>query len=304
MELRESIQAFLQFLEVERRASAGTIRAYHADLDQFEAFLRTRATALDARKVDAYAIRGYMASLVHRKQKPRTIARKFAAIRSLYEFLLRERVVRVNPGKELRSPKVHVSISKVLTKDEAEALMEMPQGEGTQALRDRAILETLYSTGARVSELVAMNWSDVDWQEGTVVLHGPRNKARRTPIGQRALDSLAAHRQGMSESPRKDSGPVFLNRHGGRLTAQTVSRVVSRYSRGLAGGGISGRGLRRSFASHLLDEGANAGGIQYMLGTASLSSLQEPAVGGIENLLQLYARTHPRAKGDTDETVT
>jgi integrase/recombinase XerC len=295
--LHEAIQAFLRYLKYERLASPLSVQAYRSDLDQFEAFLRARETSVDARDVDAYAIRGYVASLVHRNKKPRTVARKVAAIRSLYQFLLHERVVRVNPGKELRSPKVPASRRRVLTRDEAEALMDMPEGEGTQARRDRAILETLYSTGARVSELVAMNWADVQWDDGTVVLHGPGNTERRTPIGQPALDTLAAYRA-VNESPKEESDPVFLNRYGRRLTAQTVSGLVSRYSSGLPGGGISARDVRRAFAHHLLDEGANAAGIQYMLGTASLSTLQGSGEDRIENLLELYARVHPRAKVD------
>lgn len=298
MQLDEGIHAFLRFLKAERRASPRTIQAYQSDLGQFESFLKGRAMIVDPKDVDVYAIRGYVASLVGRKNKPRTVGRKVAAIRSLYRFLLREGVVRLNPSKELRSPKIHASIPKLLTKDEADALMEMPEGQGTQAVRDRAILETLYSTGARVSELVAMNWADVQWEEGTVLFRGSGDKERRSPIGEVALESLATYRQTMSDVKKKDSEAVFLNRYGTRLSAQSVGAIVSLYSHRMPRGRITTRGLRHSFAIHLLNEGADVPAIQEMLGLASLGSLQKCCEPGVEQLLRVYQENHPRAKAN------
>lgn len=300
MTLRGSVEAFLRYLKAERHTSLLTIQAYRSDLAQFQVFLfTTRSTSVDVAEVDSYAIRQYMAWLVQQNKKPRTVVRRLAAIRSLYRFLLHEGVVPLNPGQDVKPPKLYTPVSKVISQVQATALVESPQGQTEEVLRDRAILETLYSTGARISELAVLNWADVRWDEGSVVLHGPRNKERLTPIGQSALDSLAVYRQCVIQTRGKELEALFLNRYGRRLSVQSVASLISKYSQRISGVKVTGRDLRRAFATHLLEKGANAADVLAMLGTASLSHPEESqqcSNGEIETLLRSYLHTHPRAK--------
>src|SRR3982751_4307783 len=182
-----AIRAFVTFLEVERGASRGTVRAYHSDLRQFVAFAQT-VRASDARPctpetVDSFLIRSYLARLDQRKEKKSTLARKLAALRSFYRFLLREGRVAANPADDVRTPKQSQHLPRVLTKDNANALMEFPDGDRFADARDRAILETLYSTGTRVGELVGMNWEDINLADGIVRVRGKGRKERLLPMG-------------------------------------------------------------------------------------------------------------------------
>ncbi|WP_447978867.1 tyrosine recombinase XerC [Candidatus Nitrospira bockiana] len=312
-----AIRAFVTFLEVERGASPQTIRAYEGDLRQFQSFLNSRrpdsTLSIDPSDVDPYVVRSYLAWLDQRREKKSSVARKLSVLRSFYRFLVREGRTPTNPAADVRSPKPPRHLPTVLTKDEANALMELPAAEDVGSLRDRAVLETLYSTGARVSELVGMNWDDVDVAEGTVRLRGKGRKERLVPIGHVALHALREYeaarlRQWRSETPSAAPprareaclAPVFLNRRGGRLTVRSVERIVERYSSGLAGGRITPHALRHSFATHLLDEGADLRAIQEMLGHASLDTTQKYTHLAMDRLLKVYDDAHPRAKFETD----
>jgi integrase/recombinase XerC len=180
--------------------------------------------------------------------------------------------------------------------------MEFPEGEGASARRDRAILETLYSTGARVSELVGMNREDLDVRDGLVRLRGKGRKERIVPIGDVALEAIKEYHAALSHHPspvtrlsKRGPMPVFRNTRGGRLTARSVARFVGKYSRQLAGGGVSPHALRHSFATHLLDEGADLRAIQEMLGHASLSTTQKYTHVATDQLMKVYDLAHPRA---------
>jgi integrase/recombinase XerC len=174
--------------------------------------------------------------------------------------------------------------------------MAFPAGRSVGATRDRALLETLYSTGARVSELVALDVKDVRDSEGLVRLQGKGRKERIVPIGELALEAIRRYRTTFSHSvPGAASQPLFCNRRGGRLTSRSVARIVTRYSSALAGGAVSPHTLRHSFATHLLDEGADLRSIQEMLGHASLSTTQRYTHVATDQLLAVYDRAHPRA---------
>lgn len=301
----EPIRAFIAFLRAEQRASPETLRNYASDLRQLDRFLVSRRLAssspINPASLTADAVRAYLQWLDHNGAKPASLARKLAAIRSFYRYLTRRRLVGRNPVEGMRTPKQPKSLPRVLTKDDADALLNFPAGQTVGAWRDRALLETLYSTGARVSELVALNVGDVHEPEGLVRLQGKGRKERIVPIGEVALDAIRHYRMTL---PLQFSGvppkALFCNQRGGRLTSRSVARLVARYSSQLPGGAVSPHTLRHSFATHLLDEGADLRSIQEMLGHASLSTTQRYTHVATDQLLAVYDRAHPRAGRPTE----
>jgi integrase/recombinase XerC len=200
----------------------------------------------------------------------------------------------------MRTPKQPKLLPRVLTKDDADALMSFPAGQTVGSLRDRALLETLYSTGARVGELVALDIEDVRESEGLVRLQGKGRKERIVPIGEVALDAIRHYRRCLPLQLTRLTQAVFCNQQGGRLTSRSVARIVTKYSSRLAGGAVSPHALRHSFATHLLDEGADLRSIQEMLGHASLSTTQRYTHVATDQLLAVYDRAHPRAGRATE----
>lgn len=311
--MEAAIRAFLTFLDVEQGASGETIRGYRSDLRQFLSFANgqrdAEAPPLAPDQVDPLTIRSYLAWLDRKGEKKSSLARKLAALRSLYRFLARDGLVGRNPAEEVRTPKQPQHLPRVLTKDDAGALMELPDGDDLLSLRDRAILETLYSTGARVSELVGMNLEDLNMGDGLVRLRGKGRKERIVPIGEVAVESVKGYRAGLKPSAigHQLSAPVFMNHRGGRLTARSVERIVGKYSSRLVSGRVSPHALRHSFATHLLDEGADLRAIQEMLGHASLGTTQKYTHLATDQLMAVYDRAHPRAKrtpGASDKGAT
>jgi len=299
----EPIRAFIGFLRAEQRASPETLRNYASDLRQLHRFLLSRrlvSSPIDPNSLSSDAVRAYLQWLDQKGNKPSSLARKLAAVRSFYRYLLRRGMVSSNPVDGMRTPKQPKLLPRVLTKDDADALMTFPAGQTVWSLRDRALLETLYSTGARVSELVALDIGDVREPEGLVRLQGKGRKERIVPIGEMALVAIRRYR--VSLPLRSSSVPraLFCNQRGGRLTSRSVARIVTRYSSRLAGGAVSPHTLRHSFATHLLDEGADLRSIQEMLGHASLSTTQRYTHVATDQLLAVYDRAHPRAGRATD----
>jgi integrase/recombinase XerC len=308
----DAIRAFMTFLELERHASHETVRNYASDLRQFQAFMKTEhpgVPTLNPAAVKTESIRAYLHWLDRKREKSTSMARKLASLRSFYRYLQREGMVGLNPAEAIRTPKQPKHLPRVLTKDDAAALMEFPAGQTGSSLRDCALLETLYSTGARVSELVGINLEDLRASEGLVHLRGKGRKERIVPIGDVALRAIQAY---LAQRPLLDSrdlttkrvsSPVFRNSRGGRLTTRSVARIVARYSNRLAGGSVSPHTLRHSFATHLLDEGADLRSIQEMLGHASLSTTQKYTHLATDQLLAVYDKTHPRAGRSTSVRV-
>lgn len=300
----EPIRAFIAFLRAEQRASPETLRSYASDLRQLHQFLLSRRllpSPVDPESLSSDAVRAYLQWLDQEGGKPASLARKLAAIRSFYRYLMRRRLVSRNPVDGMRTPKQPKLLPRVLTKDDADALMNFPAGQTVGALRDRALLETLYSTGARVAELVALDIDDVRESEGLVRLQGKGSKERIVPIGEVALDAIRRYRQSLPPRFIHVSQGVFRNRRGGRLTSRSVARIVTKYSSRLAGGAVSPHALRHSFATHLLDEGADLRSIQEMLGHASLSTTQRYTHVATDQLLAVYDRAHPRAGRSTED---
>ncbi|MCX8119141.1 MAG: tyrosine recombinase XerC [Desulfobacterota bacterium] len=303
----ERVRQFLQYLSAEKNASPHTCRGYQKDLEEFEDFIRRHeAGILDRDRVDwgrvnRITIRKFL-SLLHRTHRKSSIARKISTLRSFYRFLVREGIAPSNPAKAVATPKVEKTLPSTLTVDEAVELVESPERfkggasrpkKGIKALRDRAILELLYSSGMRVGELVGLNGNDIDFSLGIVKVMGKGRKERIVPVGEQALKALKAYLQ--ARGNREEEGPLFINHRGGRLTSRSVGRLVKGYSR-LSGilRKISPHSLRHSFATHLLDAGADIREIQEMLGHASLSTTQKYIHLSPGKLMEVYDRTHPR----------
>jgi integrase/recombinase XerC len=302
----EAIRAFVTFLELERHASHETVRNYGSDLRQFQTFMKVEhpgVPMLDPATVQTESIRDYLHWLNRKHEKSTSMARKLSSLRSFYRYLQREGMVGLNPAEAIRMPKQPKHLPRVLSKDDAAALMEFPAGQTGSSLRDTALLETLYSTGARVSELVGIDLDDLRASEGLVHLRGKGRKERIVPIGDVALRAIQAYLDQQllmkarypATKTRSISSPIFRNSRGGRLTTRSVARIVARYSNRLVGGSVSPHTLRHSFATHLLDEGADLRSIQEMLGHASLSTTQKYTHLATDQLLAVYDKTHPRA---------
>jgi len=251
--------------------------------------------------VDRMAIRKYM-SFLHRKNKKSSIARKISTLRSFFKYLIREQVIPSNPAKSVSSPKVEKTLPTTLTVDEAFRLMESPRSipekssemSKQNGVRDRAILELLYSSGLRVSELVGLNLNQLDSDLGIVRVMGKGRKERIVPVGVKAIDALKAYLEG--RGGLTGDGPIFINHTGGRLTARTVGRLIKKYARhsGIFRK-VSPHSLRHTFATHLLDAGADIREIQEMLGHSSLSTTQRYTHVSMGKLMEVYDKAHPRS---------
>ncbi len=309
--METAIRTFLTYLDVERGASRETIRSYTSDLRQFVVFLKTVTDVLpEPAVVDAALVRRFLVWLAERRDKKSSQARKLATLRSLFKFLHRRGKISSNPVANVRSPRLGQHLPRVLTKDEAGRVIESSDcDEGPGAARDQAILETLYSTGARVSELVGMNWSDLSLDEGMVRLKGKGKKERLVPIGHVAIEAI---REYLAVTPvranpatdkgaaspldvRPADGPVFRNNRGGRLSVRSVERIVRRYGDRLQAGAVTPHTFRHSYATHLLDEGADLRVIQEMLGHASLATTQKYTHLATDRLMEVYDQAHPRS---------
>jgi integrase/recombinase XerC len=289
--MNKYIEQFYNSLKAEKDASPHTLRAYSKDLEEFLQFIDKKPA--DADNLD---IRSFLAALHYRKLKKSSISRKLATIRSFFKFLHREGVVKKNPAKLVASPKVPKSLPRFLTVDETFALMEAPKGDTFHAARDKAILELLYSSGLRVSELTALDVNDLDMKESLVRVRGKGKKERIIPVGSKAIEALKNY---LPERIliKKKSQASFLNNRGGRLTQRTVRRIVVKYGRIIAlKGCLSPHTLRHTFATHLLHSGADLRSIQELLGHLSLSTTQKYTHVDIAHLMDVYDKAHPLAK--------
>jgi integrase/recombinase XerC len=253
---------------------------------------------VDFRKVDVYVVRAYLASLTKSRKKS-SMGRKLAALKTFFRYLVATGYLESDPLRLIHSLKQEKPLPNFLSVDDVFRLLSVDNGTGTLESRDRAILEVFYSTGIRVSELVGLNWSDVDFQLGIVRVIGKGAKERIVPIGEVALQALRAYSQEVRKKWNfacKGESPVFLNNRGGRITTRSVARVVDKY---LRRAGIPVKmgphGLRHSFATHLLNSGADLRVIQELLGHASLSTTQRYTHLNLDQLTAVYDKAHPRA---------
>ena len=291
------VRQFLVYLEAGRGASPHTIRNYGADLREFLAFLNGKKLP----EVDPLLIRSFLAHLKSRGHSKATLSRKLAALRSFFKYLSRENYLKTNPVLGIASPKREKKLPRFLDLGEVTHLLEAPSADRWEGKRDRSILETLYSTGIRVSELVGLNQGDADLLSGLLKIRGKGKKERIVPIGEKALHAI---RDSLESIPaalrRKDTGPqtaLFLNRSGSRLTDRSVRRLIVKYARQISlKQGISPHTLRHTFATHLLDRGADLRSVQELLGHANLSTTQIYTHVTTRRLQEAYAQAHPRAQ--------
>jgi len=289
--MQRHIDKFINYLKVEKNASAHTIKNYKLDLDAFSRFLADK----DISGVDHLALRRFLAELRAKNYAKRTIARKLASLRSLFKFLYREGYIKSNPVTAISSPKLDKKLPKFLDVNMVTKLIMKPDVKTEAGLRDRAMLETLYSTGMRVSELVGLDSTDIDFISGVVKVFGKGSKERLVPIGEEALNAIRKYDGKKSKSARaKDA--VFLNNRGGRLTDRSVRRMMDKYVTACAiEEKLSPHSLRHSFATHLLDRGADLRSVQELLGHMNLSTTQIYTHVTMDRLKTVYDKAHPRA---------
>ncbi len=305
--MKRLISRYLEHLRDERGLSPHTSRAYRGDLARFLDFLATDFLARDPVDVrpedaDALAVRSFLAHLSRQGVGRRTQARALSSVRGLLRFACREGVIDENPAAAVRTPKQPRKLPRHLRPGEVENLIEAAAGAEPLELRDRAILELLYATGLRVGELVSLDWTDLDLEGRFLRVMGKGGKERMVPFGGLAAEALRSWREvwaGVRGPETEDREPVFLNHGGGRLTDRSIRRILDRYARdaGVAAG-VHPHTLRHTFATHLLEGGADLRSIQELLGHSSLSTTQKYTHLDIERLLALYRQSHPRAKRD------
>jgi integrase/recombinase XerC len=286
-----AVGSFLEYLGVERGSSPHTLRSYATDLTEFTRFLADEKIGGLA-EADTRAVRAYLARLHQRRLSKATIARKLAAVRSCFRFMARRGVLEVNPARQVRSPRLGRRLPSFLPKDEATQLLDAGPAAGAAGLRDRALVELLYASGLRVAECCGLDVDDLDEGRRTVRVLGKGDKERVVPVGETALEALAAY-LAMRGRAR---GALFRNARGGRLTTRSALRIVKGLARraGL-GQRVTPHTLRHSFATHMLGEGADLRLIQELLGHSRLSTTQRYTHVSPEHLMRVYDATHPRA---------
>jgi integrase/recombinase XerD len=296
---------YLDHLTVERGLSAHTVSAYRRDLRRYVAFLDTRGIDRFA-SVDTAAIRSFLASVsagVHgpleQPYAASSVARTLSSVRSFHRFLLREGVVDGDPSRDVTRPQLPRRLPRPLTVDEVERLLEAPADAGARGLRDRAILEMLYGAGLRISELVGLDVDDVDLEYGSVRALGKGGKEREVPVGRHAREAIAVYLTSARPelASTRSRGALFLNARGGRLSRQSCGRMLaSRARRAGLSVAVSPHTLRHSFATHLLEGGADVRVVQELLGHASVATTQIYTLVTRQHLREVYYSSHPRAR--------
>jgi tyrosine recombinase XerC len=286
---------FLTYLKIEKNYSPHTLVGYRHDLEEFYVFLGK----LTLEEADVLVLRKYLAFLKEKNLSKRTVARRMAALRTFFRFLIREGLLQKNPTAALRTPKLEKKLPMVLDEGEIARLLESPDTD-VAGRRDRAILETLYSTGMRVSELVRLNVENMDFIGGVCRVFGKGRKERLCPIGDRALRSIRFYLESRPSSEKKSDGALFLNhspnQKGRRLTDRSVRRLLEKYiARTCRRENISPHTLRHSFATHLLNRGADLRSVQELLGHQNLSTTQIYTHVSTQRLKEAYDHAHPRA---------
>ncbi len=291
------VRQFFVYLEAGRGASPHTIRNYGTDLREFFAFLGDKKLA----EVDPLLVRSFLAHLKSRNHSRATLSRKLAVLRSFFKYLSRENHLKTNPLLGISSPKKEKKLPQFLDLGEVTHLLEAPTAKTWEGKRDRSILETLYSSGVRVSELVGLNQEDADLLSGLLKIRGKGKKERIVPIGEKALQAVRSYLDGVpARFQKKEDGPhgaLYLNRSGTRLTDRSVRRLIVKYARQISlKQGISPHTLRHTFATHLLDRGADLRSVQELLGHANLSTTQIYTHVTTRRLQEAYTMAHPRAR--------
>jgi len=286
------IEKFTNYMDVEKNYSGHTLRCYRTDLVELASFLGNK----ELKDVSHVDIRRFMAELKGRNASRRTVIRKLAAIRSFFKFLFKEKLTAVNPADSVFTPKMERRLPEFLDRETMEELLRAPKDEGTFGARDRAILEVLYSTGMRVSELVGIDMTHMDLIAGVVKVRGKGKKERITILGKEAEKALRTYLDRRKPLAKDPEGALFINKNGKRLSDRGVRRLVDKYVRQCSiEKKISPHSLRHSFATHLLNNGADLRSVQELLGHKNLSTTQIYTHLGTRKIQEMYAKAHPRA---------
>lgn len=298
--MEEHLAEYLRHLGLEKNASEHTVKSYREDLTQAATFFRERLGATDGKvtQVTARHVRAYTAWLTEQGYAKATIARRMAAVRSWFRFLCRQGVLTENPAHGLRSPRQDKRLPHFMSEADLTRLLQTPGQETPLGLRDRALLETIYSAGLRVSEAVGLNVDDLDFDSGLATVRGKGKRERLALLGPQAVQAVKGWLDGRNAitGPRPQTA-VFVNKHGTRLTTRSVGRMLEKY---LAQAGLDPRSsphtLRHSFATHLLDRGADIRSVQELLGHRSLATTQVYTHVTTSRLQDSYQKAHPRAR--------
>lgn len=300
--MTNEIGQFLDYLTYERNVSANTISAYRDDLESFIGFLTNdyftmARDQIELKRVDHLAIRAYLAHLSRRKLSRASVARHLSSLRTFFKFLVREGVVEANPARTVSSPKREKHLPSVMQPADVALLLEQPDTSTNLGIRDAAFMELLYASGLRISELTGIDVDDLELRARLVKVRGKGSKERIVPFGTKAEEALRAYlavRGELCADP--DEQAVFVNYRGQRITTRSVRRLFDGYLRKAAlRAGISPHTMRHSFATHLLNAGADLRGIQELLGHASLSTTQKYTHLNDWQLIAIYKKAHPRA---------
>ena len=292
------LEEFIRHISLERNLSSHTIRNYFSDLSQFYEYLTgvlKKDTLLieDLRNIDHIILRAFFANLYEKGLCKSSVARKISTIRTFFNYMCREGNLVNNPGKMVSTPKRGKTLPKFLSVDEADRLLGTPVGEDRLSIRDRAILETFYSAGLRIGEIVAINIEDLNLSEGLIKVKGKGRKERIVPVGEKAVDAIKKY---LATSQLTNTLPLFLNKYGKRITTRSVHRIVDKYKKLSGLWDITPHSLRHSFATHLLEGGADLRSVQEMLGHASLSTTQRYTHISMDKLMEVYDKAHPRGR--------
>ena len=300
--MTNEIGDFLDYLTFERNVSPNTIHAYRDDLESFTGFLcndylTMGRDQLDLKRVDHLAIRSYLAYLSRRKLSRATMARHLSALRTFFKYLVREELVEANPARAVATPKREKHLPAVLQTSDVALLLEQPDTSRTLGIRDAAWLELLYASGLRISELTGIDLDDLELRSRLVKVRGKGSKERIVPFGSKAEAALRAYLAVRGELVHDvEVQAVFVNHRGARITTRSVRRLFDGYVRDASlRAGVSPHTLRHSFATHLLNAGADLRGIQELLGHASLSTTQKYTHLNDWQLMAVYKKAHPRA---------
>ena len=286
------IEKFRSYLTIEKNASPHTVLNYTADLEDF--FLNAGDKKL--KEIDYFTVRKYLAGMTGRGLAKKSIARKLSSLRTFFRFLYRDGYIDTNPVSGLSTPKLDKKLPVFLDEEKMVRLVTAPSRGDVWGLRDRAILETLYSTGIRVSELVGIKVSDVDMISGVVKVLGKGRVQRLAPVGEKAVSAIRKYIDGRNREKLSKEPALFINKSGKALTDRSVRRIVDKYiSQSAISEKISPHSLRHSFATHLLNHGADLRSVQELLGHKNLSTTQIYTHVSQERLKSVYDRAHPRA---------
>ena len=290
--IQRFIEKFINYLKVEKNSSAHTITNYLVDLKAFEQFLGEK----EITSIDHLMLRKFLAEMRARNYAKRTIARKLASLRSFFRFMYREGHSKANPITAIATPKLDKKLPIVLDEGKVAKLLQCPPEDDVFGLRDRALLETIYSAGIRVSELVGLDVRDVDLIAEVIKVFGKGSKERMVPIGAPAASAIRRYLDKRGEAKARDKNAVFLGKNGTRLRDRSVRRIVDKHMHACSlAEHISPHSLRHSFATHMLDRGADLRSVQELLGHANLSTTQIYTHVTMERLKSVYDKAHPRA---------